>query len=275
MSAYIKGIFDLILGEQNFDGSSLLFTPATFNASLYSYVMTVMNSVIKPIAYAVLALFCLLELYQITVRNTDSTRSFEVPFKLMFKTVICKIVVDKSDVIVSALFDVSSSVITGIQGVLGTPVYTQSGALVDMDEIIDAMGFGEQLMLALIATLLFIGFQVLTIFVTVTITGRMLEIYVLTAIAPLPLATFPNEHMRNTGINFLKYFFAVCLQGALMFLVLSLFKYLTFDPIVNVAAAHDYLSLTLGLFAVLGDLVVLFLAIKKSGSWAKSICNAM
>ena len=276
MANYIVGVLNIILGEQNFTGNALLLSPAAFNSSIYNYVISIMNSVIKPIAYTVLALFCLLELYQITIRNSDSTKSFEIPFKLMFKVVLCKIVVDKSDLIVTALFEISSSIISGIQGVLGGTgdvTLAESGA--NLEPLIDSLGFGEQLMLALIITLLFIFFQVLTMFVTISISGRMLEIYILMAISPLPLATFPNENMRNVGINFLKYFFAVCLQGALMFLALSLFRFMSFDNSIDAAARGDYLILITTLFAIVGDLVILFLAIKKSGSWAKTICNAM
>lgn len=127
------------------------------------------------------------------------------------------------------------------------------------------MGLGAQL--AMFVELLIVKFAVFIILglVQIICIARFIEIYVYMAIAPIPLATFPSEELSSVGKNFLKSFAAVCIQGALIYIVLSIFPML-----FNANILQDNSITGMLLYSV-----ILAIGVLSSGRWAKSICNAM
>ena len=133
------------------------------------------------------------------------------------------------------------------------------------------MEFGVQLLTSVEVTIIWLLIKFISVMVTVIVTGRMIEMYVLIAISPIPAATIPNSDASSIAKNFLKTFMAVCLQGAIIFLIVSMF-----GIIVNsVGISVDGVEFTKSLFSILGYALVLVISLFSTGKWAKSICNAM
>ena len=60
----------------------------------------------------------------------------------------------------------------------------------------------------------------------VLVYGRMLEIYLLTSLAPIPVATLSNRELGGTGQNYIKSLFAVGFQGLLILVCVAIYAVL-------------------------------------------------
>lgn len=270
----LESINDMIIGL----GSNSLLTQslAAFSSDLYNYSMLAMNSVIKPIAYVILALFFTLELYNASIKvegaGGGSQFGAEIIFRVLFKMVLCKVAVDFSTIIMDAIYSISLEITTGISGLIGSG--STSGGL-KIDEIrvvVEAMEWGDQLLSLLIIFITWLIASIIIILVNVIVIARFIEIYIHLIVAPIPLATFPSAELSSIAKNFLKSFAASCIQGCLIFIALSFFTVLFNSQIMGEIGS---LGLTGVSMSLLGYTFVLGVAVFSCGKWAKSIFNAM
>lgn len=273
MEDYIINLIkDVVNGVGNAGSGILLQSPETYNKTLYDGVMSIMNNAVMPVAYVLLGLLFMLELYNITIRTEGMHSSgFEIPFKTMFKVAICKIFVDSTSLIMKAIFAISTDIIQNIGNVFGGNNATLAANMDVMEQSIKNMGFASQLLLSVQVTLIWLIFKFSVLVITVIIIGRMVEIYVYLAIAPLPLATIPNPDINSVAKNFLKSFAAVSVQGVLIFIVLALYGTL----IGGVASNTNFTDITSAMLEATLYSLVLVVCIFMTGKWSKSICNAM
>ena len=276
MDDYIVNLIkDIMLGVTSLGSGSgvLTKTPETFNAALFKGVNSISQSAVMPIAYVFLGLIFMLELYNITIRTDGQAGSmgFEIPFKVMFKLAICKIAVDSTPLILAAIFSVSNQVILNMGGVFGSHSISVLGDIATMKESIAAMDFGVKLMTSVQVTIIWLIFKFSTMAIMLVIIGRMIQIYVMMAIAAIPMATMANADLSSIGKNFLKSFAAVCVQGTLIYIVLNMYGTL----VGSIATSFDNTNITAVLFEALLYSLVLVMAIFATGRISKSICNAM
>ena len=241
----------------------------SFNATLYGYIKTIMTSVVMPVAYVILALFFVLELYKASIKidgaGGGSSFGAEMVFKVMFRMVLCKVAVDSSLLFMEAIYNVTLNLTQGVAGVLGSSAMTGGLDVAALTTQINSMGLGDQL--GLFVELVIVKFAVWVIvgLVQVICIARFIEIYVFVAVSPIPIATFPSDDLNTIAKNFLKSFAAVCLQGVFIYIILSFFPMLFNANILGDTS----------IFGMLLYSVILALAVFSSGKWAKSICNAM
>lgn len=98
---------------------------------------------------------------------------------------------------------------------------------------------------------------------------RFIEIYVFTAVAPLPFCTFCNNEFKHIGISFIKRFLALALQGVFICIVCVFYV-----QIVNasIGSALDVSSNPTGaMFTMMGYSVLLLIAVFQTGGWSKSL----
>jgi hypothetical protein len=275
MDNYIVGLIEqMILGTQNLasDTSILTQTPEAFNISIYNGVMSISQSAVMPIGYIILALIFVLELQSITTRtDNQGTMGFEIPFKLMFKFVLCKLAVDSTPLILGAIFQVSNEVIFGIGNVFSSSNPNIPAQLNTMKDTINNMDFGVKLMTATQISLIWLIYKFSTLIINIIIIGRMIEIYVMMAIAAIPIATIGHSEMGSIGKNFLKSFAAVCMQGALIYIILSMYGSL----VSGISTSFNPSDITSVLWEVLLYTLVLVMAIFSTSRISKSVLNAM
>jgi len=271
----LQWINDTILGMAS-EGSGLTSSMSAYLPGLYDHVLTIMQDVVQPVAYTILALFFLLELHKASVKTDGmggpANLGAEIIFRVIFKMVICKAVVDSVDLIMNAIYEVSTHVTVGIAGVLGSGSLDGGGIdIVALRPAVDALGFWAGLICLIICFLIFLISMVAVLFGNIIVTVRFIELYVYFAVSPIPIATFAHEEMSQIGKGFLKHFAAVCIQGTLVFLILSFFPVL-----YNSALFKDSTMDVFGaLMGVLGYSIVLIMAVLAAGKWAKQICNAV
>jgi len=269
-------INDMILGLAT-NSDKLTGTLSGFMPQLYSYTIAVMNNVVLPVAYTVLALFFVLELYNASIRTDQmgggsANLGAEIVFRVMFKMVLCKVAVDSVSLILNAIYEVTTYLTTGVAGIMGGGAITGGGIDVEaLRPALEALGFWSGLGAFLVTIIVFLVAMIAVVLANIIIVTRFIELFVYFAIAPIPIATLPSAEMSSIGKNFLKSFAAVSVQGTLIFIVLSFFPIL-FNSSLLTGMGEGLFGALMGM---LGYSIVLILAVFSTGRWAKSITNAM
>ena len=241
----------------------------SFNSTLYGYVKGIMANVILPVAYVILALFFVLELYKASTRvdgvGGGSSFGAEIIFKVMFRMVLCKVAVDSSLLFMEAIYSVGQNLINGISAVISSNLAVYNLNLNELIVEINNMNLGEQIGMLLELFIIKIAVTVIVGLIEVFCVGRFIQIYIYTAISPIPIATFPSNELSQIGKGFLKSFASICLQGVIIYLSLSFFPVLVNSNILG----------EIGLLGLLLYSLVLATSIFTSNKLAKSILNAM
>lgn len=266
----IRSILDGV-GELGVGESVLLKTPETYNSALYNGVMNIMDNAVMPIAYILLGLLFMLEIYNITIRTEGMNNfGFEIAFRTMFKIVLIKLVIDSTPLIMSAIYGISTEVISSISGIFGSGASLSPPDFESIRNEIDELKILQQTLVAAQVLVIWIVYKFSIIVVQVIMIGRMFEIYVHLAIAPLPLATLPNTELSGVAKNFLKSFAAVSIQGTIIFIVLGMY-----NVIISNAVSVGGTELTPLLLEAMLYSLVLVASLFMTGRWSKSITNAM
>jgi len=265
----IQGVLDSL---NNLGGGIIIQSPKDFNSEIYNGTISIMNNGVMPIAYVILGLFFMLEIYNITIRNDlgQGITGVEVPFKVFFKMAVCKVFIDSIPKILDAIYSISALIITKVNLGGGGDV-----DLIDIDKVkavIEQMGYGTQLMNCVLVSIIWLVVMFIGLMITVIVVGRMIQMYVMFAIAPIPLSTIPNAEWSSIAKNFLKDFAAVCLQGTLIFIVLAIFKIIMGKCLPAVTEPTEFLS---AMLQAAGYAIILLIAIFQTGRWAKTFCNVM
>ena len=107
----------------------------------------------------------------------------------------------------------------------------------------------------------------INIIIFVIVYGRMIEIYLLTSLAPIPVATLSNREIGSTGQNYIKSLFAVGFQGVLILVCVAIYAVL----VQNIALEDDII---MAIWSCVGYTVLLCFTLFKTGSLAKSVFQA-
>ena len=168
MEDYIIGkIQDVLTTVQNMGSGILIQSPETFNTTLYNGIINIMDNAVMPIASMVLALFLVLELYNISIRTESmSNLGMEIPMKALFKFVICKLVMDNLRLILLAMNQVSTTLITNMNNIFNSTVTSNLTNMETITQTVEGMEFGVQLLTSVEVTILWLLIK----FISVTFT---------------------------------------------------------------------------------------------------------
>lgn len=270
-------INDMVLGMGDKKGA-LVGAFSDGLPELYPHVENIMNFVVLPVAYVVLALFFILEIYRASIRVDGmgggvANLGAEIIFRIMLRMVLCKVAVDSVPLILNAIYSLTTYLTSGVHGVMNGSGFVY-GSGIDIDALrsaVEGLGFWTGLVSLILCFIVFLISLIAVGFAHIIIVTRFIELYLYYAIAPIPVATLPSDEMSSIGKNFLKSFAAVSLQGTLLFIVLSFFPVLLNGTFLSDSTDNIFLAL----LGVLGYSIVLVIAVFTTGRWAKSICNAM
>ena len=221
------------------------------------------------LAGVILAFVMTLELIQlITDRNNMHDMDTWMFFKWIFKTACAVLIVTNTWNIVMGVFDVAQSVISNASGVVvGNINIDIASHFADLEARLMEMGIGELLGLWLQSFIVGISMWFLSICIFLIAYGRMIEIYLVTSVAPIPMATMANREWGQMGTNYLRSLFALGFQGFLIIVCVAIYAVLVQNMIVdtNIATA---------IWSCMGYTVLLCFTLFKTGSLAKSVFNA-
>ena len=212
-------------------------SPENFKGGGIWQVIVQIHGALQAIGYALLVLFFVVGVVKTCGSFTEVKRP-EHALKIFIRFAITKGVVTYGLELMMALFNI-------IQGVTSTIMQTAGfGSTEDTvlpDEIIEAVedcGFFESIPLWAVTLIGGLFITVLSFIMIMSVYGRFFRLYLYTAIAPIPLASFAGEPSQNIGRSFLKSYAAVCLEGAIVVLACIIFSlFASSPPVVNPDAA--------------------------------------
>ena len=120
-------------------------------------------------------------------------------FKWVFKTFVAVMILTNTFNIVLAVFDVSQHVIQQSAGIIQNGTEITTDVMDSLRTELEAMELGPLFGLWLQSFLIQLTMIALNIVIFVIVYGRMIEIYLLTSLAPIPFATVPQPGNRTHG----------------------------------------------------------------------------
>ena len=264
----LSGMFDSVNQRVGDITSQVGTTPAAFSPGIFSMIQNVSESVIVPIAGMILTFIACYELIQMIIDH-NNLANFEtwIFFKWVFKTFMAVTIITNCFNITMAVFDVAQQVISGAGGIISGSTAIDDAALQGMRQTIEAMDLGPLLGLYLQSFVVQTTMWVLGILIFVIVYGRMIEIYLMVSLAPIPFSTFGNREQSQVGQNYLRSLFAIGFQGFLILVCVGIYAVL----IQSVAFSQNVIA---SLWGVVGYTVLLCFTLFKTGGLAKSVLNA-
>ena len=264
----LSGMFDSVNQRVGDIATQVGTTPAAFSPGIFGMIRNVSESVIVPIAGMILTFIACYELIQMIIDH-NNLANFEtwIFFKWVFKTFLAVTIITNCFNITMAVFDVSQHVIAGAGGIIAGSTAIDSAALDSMQATVEAMDLGPMLGLYLQSFIVQTTMWVLDILIFVIVYGRMIEIYLMVSLAPIPFSTFGNREQSQIGQNYLRSLFAIGFQGFLILVCVGIYAVL----IQSVAFSQDIIA---SLWGVVGYTVLLCFTLFKTGGLAKSVLNA-
>ena len=232
-------------------------------------VQNLSENVIMPIAGVILAFVITLELVQILMdKNNFHDVETVVFFKWVFKTACAILIVTNTWTIVMGIFDVAQGVVNQASGIIiGDTSIDLNSVMPDMEERLMEMELGP--LFGLWFQSLFVGITMwaLTICIFIITYGRMLEVYLVTSVAPIPMAAMLGREWGGMGQNYLKSLFALGFQAFLIMVCVAIYAVL----VQNISVSDD---ISTAIWTCVGYTVLLCFTLFKTGSLAKSVFSA-
>ena len=265
----LSGMFDSVNSQIGEIAGEVGKTPAAWNGGVFSMIQSLSENVIVPIAGLILTFVMCYELIQMVIdKNNLHDVDTWMFFKWIFKTFCAVLIVTNTWNIVMGVFDAAQSVVGSAAGVVISETSIDiSAVLGNLDTTLAAMELGP--LFGLWFQSLFVGLTMsaLTVCIFVVIYGRMIEIYLVTSIAPIPMATMVNREWGNMGQNYLRSLLALAFQAFLIIVCVGIYAVL----VKNIATGADIMN---AIWTCMGYTVLLCFTLFKTGSLAKSIFNA-
>ena len=264
----LTGLFDTVNTRVGEIAVQVGTTPAAWNAGVFSLIRNLSETVILPIAGLILTFVATYELIQLLIeKNNLHDLDYWIFFKWIFKTACAIMILSNTFNIVNAVFDVSQSVIARSAGIVQGSTDITPTMLDTLETTLENMELGSLLGLFMQSLLINVTMWALNIIIFVIVYGRMLEIYMLTSLAPIPVATLSNREIGGMGQNYLKSLFAVGFQGLLILVCVGIYAVL----VQSIATSGDPIG---AIWGCVGYTVLLAFMLFKTGSIARSVFSA-
>lgn len=264
----LSGMFESVNHQVGEIATSVGMTPAAFSPGVFAMVRNISESVIIPIAGLILTFIACYELIQMIIEH-NNLANFEtwIFFKWVFKTFLAVMLITNTFNITMAVFDVAQHVVTASAGIITGSTAIDGSAIAAMEETLKAMELGPLLGVFLQSFIVQVTMSALAIVIFVIVYGRMIEIYLMVSLAPIPFATFGNREQSSTGQNYLRSLFALGFQGFLILICVGIYAVM----VQSIAFSDDIIA---SIWGVMGYTVLLCFTLFKTGTLAKSVLNA-
>lgn len=264
----LTGLFDEVNNEVGAIAGRVGTTPESFSPGVFNMIRNISETVILPIAGMVLTFIACYELIQM-IAGYNNLANFEtwVFFKWVFKTFVAVTLISNTFNIVMAVFDVAQHVVNASGGLISGETAVSAASMEGLQQTVEAMEIGPLIGLFLQTFIVRLLTRVFSLLIFVIVYGRMIEIYLMTSLAPIPFSTFGNREQSQIGQNYLRSLFALGFQGFLIMICVGIYAVL----IRGISFSGDIMS---SIWSVLGYTVLLCFTLFKTGSLAKSVFGA-
>lgn len=265
----LSGMFDTVNTKVGEIAGEVGQTPLAWNSGVFSMIRNLSETVIVPIAGVILTFVMCYELIQlVTEKNNLHDVDTWMFFKWIFKTFCAVLIVTNTWNIVMGVFDATQAVVNQSAGVIiGETSIDFDTLLPDLESRLEAMDIGPLLGLWFQTLVVGLTMNILSICIFLVTYGRMIEIYAVTALGPIPLATLGNAEWRGMGQNYLKSLLALGFQAFLIMVVVGIYAVL----IQEIGTAEDISG---AIWGCMGYTVLLCFCLFKTGSISKAVFTA-
>ena len=243
-------------------------TPASFLPTIFNMIKNLAENVIMPIAGILLTFIACYELIQLVIGH-NNLANFEtwIFWKWIFKTFLAVTLITNTMNISMAVFDVAQHVVNNAGGIIAGSTAIDDSALATMESTLETLEIGQLLSIYLQSFVVQFLIYILSALIFVIVYARMIEIYLMVSLAPIPFATFGNREQSQIGQNYLRSLFALGFQGFLIMVCVGIYAVL----IQTVTFSTDIIG---SLWGVMGYTILLAFTLFKTGAVAKSILHA-
>ena len=270
IKANLSGLFDTVNERVGSIAAQVGMTPAAWNGGIYNMIYNLSQTVMLPIAGVILAFVMTLELIKlITEKNNMHDVDTWMFYKWIFKTACAVLIVTNTWSIIMGVFDVAQSIVNSAAGVISGGTDLDSAALIsDLETQLEAMDTGALLGLMFQSLIVRITTPILSVCIFVIIYGRMIEIYLVTSMAPIPMAMMLDREMGGgMGQSYLRSLFALGFQAFLILICVAIYAVL----VSSIAVDADIFK---AIWTCMGYTVLLCFTLFKTGSVSKSVFAA-
>ena len=248
----------------------MTMSPENFKGGGIWNIILNINGAMQAIGLALLVLFFLAGVVQTSANLTDVKRP-EHALKLFLRFAIAKGVVTYGLELMMAVFEIVQGIISKIMRTSGLGGASKINLPSEMIDAIEDCGFFESIPLWAVTIIGSLFITILSFIIIMTVYGRFFKLYMYTAIAPIPLATFAGQPTQNVGRSFVKSYAAVCLEGAIIVLACVIFSmFAATPPVVDADAAP-----TAMVWKYIGELVFNMLVLVGSVKMSDRIIREM
>ena len=226
-------------------------SPEDFKGGGIWAVIVNINDALKAIGYALLVLFFVAGVVKTCGSFTELKRP-EVALKTFVRFALAQAAVTYGMDLMMALFSIAQGAISTIMGASGLTVMSATALPDEMVTIIEDVGFLESIPLWAVTLLGSLFIWVLSLVMILTAYSRFFKLYMATAIAPIPLASFAGQPSSSIGVAFVKSYAAICLEGCVIVLACVIFSQFAASP---PAIADDTLAAATIVWNYIGELI--------------------
>lgn len=232
-------------------------------------VHSLSETVILPVAGVILAFVMTLELVQLLLdKNNFHEIESAVIFKWIFKTACAILIVSHTWDIVMGVFDLAQQVVNQAAGVIiGNTAIDITEVMENLEERLNEMDLGP--LIGLWFQSLFVGLTMwaLVICIFIIVYGRMIEIYLMASMAPVPMAAMLGREFGGMGQNYLRSLFALGFQAFLIMVCVAIYAVLVQHIVLSA-------NISTAIWTCMGYTVLLCFTLFKTGSLSKAIFGA-
>ena len=269
ITSNLSGMFDAVNTRVGEIAGEVGKTPSAWNGGVFSFIHSLSDNVIIPIAGIILTFVMVYELIQM-IMEKNNMHDFEtfMFFKWIFKTFIAVLIITNTFNIIMGIFDMAQHVVSNSAGVIISETSIGiSTAIADMEIRLMEESIGVLFGIFLQSMMVKLTMVALNICIFVIIYGRMVEIYLMTSIGAIPFATMVNREWGGMGQNYLRAMLALGFQAFLIMVCVGIYAVLVQSIIVS----DDVM---MAIWTCVGYTVLLCFTLFKTSSLAKSVFNA-
>ncbi len=212
-------------------------SPEEFKDGAIWGVITNIHGALQAIGYSLLVLFFVVGVMK-TCGNFAEVKRPEIALKMFIRFILAKASIDYGLELMMALFKIVQGIVSKIMATAGLGAISETVLPDSIITAIEESGFWESVPLWAVTLIGSLFITVLSFIMIMTVYGRFFKIYLYTAIAPVPLASFAGEPSSSVGKSFIKSYTAVCLEGAIIVLGCIIFSlFASSPPVVDASAA--------------------------------------
>ena len=204
------------LSLENGFATSLTKTLAEYNSSTNTTIIGLMKGTVYAVGASLLTLFMLLELVAMINRTNGGESglgSIKLPAHILIKFGVFAIVFTHIPALLNGIEATMVSIGSGMIADYNYGVGIDAGQVSTLADAINNLGFFDRTFTYIVIFVCWLFVHFVEGILSITVVFRAFELWLMMLLSPIPLATLASQDFRQTAINFLKSFTAVCLQG--------------------------------------------------------------